>query len=98
MAMRMDTAKLEQHYLLDMLEVEDHCILEIGCGSGRMTRLYADGARHVVGIDVIVDDLKQALETRPEHLTNTVDFMAGSAMIIPFASDSFDHVVFAWSL
>jgi len=32
MAMRMDTAKLEQRYLLDMLDVQDNRILEIGCG------------------------------------------------------------------
>ncbi len=98
MAMRMDTAKLEQRYLLDMLDVQDNRILEIGCGEGRMTRLYAEDARHVVGIDVVLDELKQALETRPQHLTNTVDFMTGSAIVMPFASASFDHVVFAWSL
>lgn len=97
MAMRMDTAKLEQRYLLDMLDVEDSRILEIGCGTGRMTKLYADGARHVVGIDVGVDDLKEATATLPDHLTQTVDFMAGSAIVMPFAASSFDHVVFAWS-
>ena len=97
MAIRMDTAKLEQRYLLDMLDVEDSRILEIGCGEGRMTGLYAEGARHVVGIDLVMDELKQALDTRPKHLTDKVDFMAGSAIVMPFASASFDHVVFAWS-
>ncbi len=97
MAMRMDTAKLEQRYLLDMLDVEGNRILEIGCGTGRMTKLYADDARYVVGIDVGVDDLNEARQSLPDHLTQSVDFMAGSAIVMPFASSSFDHVVFAWS-
>lgn len=97
MAMRMDTAQQERRYLLDMLDVKDNRILEIGCGEGRMTWLYADTAHHIVAIDVILDELQQALVLRPENLTDTVDFMAGSAIVMPFASASFDHVVFAWS-
>jgi ubiquinone/menaquinone biosynthesis C-methylase UbiE len=97
MAMRKDTAQIERRYLLDMMDIEGKRILEIGCGDGRMTRLYADDAHHVVAIDVGLDELKQALETSPEQLTNTVDFMAGSAIMMPFATGSFDHVVFAWS-
>ena len=97
MAMRADTAKLERQYLHDMRDIEGRTILEIGSGEGRMTWLYADHARHVVGIDVVVNELQQGMIDRPEHLINTVDFMAGSAIIMPFASASFDHVVFAWS-
>lgn len=97
MAIRIDTAQREHHYLSDMLDVKNNRILEIGCGEGRMTWIYADKARHVVAIDVALDELQQALVSRPEHLENTVDFMAGSAIVMPFASESFDHVVFAWS-
>ena len=97
MALRSDTAKTERRYLLDMVDVADKRILEIGCGDGRMTWLYADDAAQVVAIDVELDDLQSGLTSRPEHLTDKVDFIAGSAIVLPFASASFDHVIFAWS-
>ena len=97
MAMRSDTAKVEQRYILDMLDVDDKRILEIGCGDGRMTWTYADGARQIVGMDVDLESLHNGLNSCPDRLVNIVDFMAGSAIVMPFAFSSFDHVIFAWS-
>ena len=97
MAIRNDTAKIERRYLFDMVDVTDQRILEIGCGDGRLTWQYANDTRHVVAIDVDLEELKEAHTARPDHLKNTVDFLAGSAIILPFASGSFDHVIFAWS-
>lgn len=97
MALRIDVAKTEQHYLLDMIDVTDKHILEIGCGDGRLTWRYAGSARHVVGIDVNLDELHTALSKRNEALSKTVDFMAASAIVMPFAANTFDHVIFAWS-
>ena len=97
MAIRTDTAKIERQYLRDMVDVTDKRILEIGCGSGRLTWQYADDAYHVVGIDVELEDLQAGLASRPQHLSSKVDLMAGSAIVLPFASSTFDHVIFAWS-
>ena len=46
MALRSDVAKHERQYILDMVDVADQQILEIGCGDGRMTWQYTDDARH----------------------------------------------------
>lgn len=97
MPLRIDVAKTEQRYLLDMIDVTDKHILEIGCGDGRLTWRYADTARHVVCIDVDLEELQTALSKRDETLSKTVDFMAGSAIVMPFAANTFDHVIFAWS-
>jgi len=97
MAFRTDVAKIERQYLLDMVDVADQQILEIGCGDGRMTWQYTDDARHVVGMDVELAGLQTGLGARPVHLSQIIDFMAGSAILMPFASASFDHVIFAWS-
>lgn len=97
MAMRTDVAKIEQRYLLDMLDVQDKRILEIGCGEGRLTWQYADKAKHVTAIDVEIDRLQEGLIARPTNLHDKVEFISGSAIVLPFANDSFDHVIFAWS-
>ncbi len=97
MALRNDVAKIEQHYLLDMLDVTDSDILEIGCGEGRLTWQYADLAHSVIAIDVEFDRLKEGLAVRPENLESTVAMLAGSAIVLPFANQSFDHVILAWS-
>lgn len=97
MATRTDVARIEQHYLKDMVDVTGKRILEIGCGDGRLTWQYADDACHVMGIDVDLDLLQAGLASRPAHLSRIVDFMAGSAIVMPFAPSAFDHVIFAWS-
>ena len=97
MAMRSDVARLERQYLLDMLDTSGTRILEIGCGEGRMTWQYADTAHHIVAMDVEIEDVQQGHKSCPEALRDTVDFLVGSAIILPFAPASFDHVVFAWS-
>ena len=97
MAQRSDVSGIEQHYLLDMIDVAGKRILEIGCGDGRLTWQYAEQAQHVVAIDVDELELQAARSNRPDQLQNTVDFMAGSAIVMPFAPAIFDHVIFAWS-
>ena len=52
MAIRGDTSGLEKSYLLDMLGGDVGCVLEIGCGDGRLTAKYASLAAEVVGIDL----------------------------------------------
>lgn len=97
MALRNDVAKIEQRYLFDMLDVTDSDILEIGCGEGRLTWQYAEFTQSVIAIDVEFDRLKEGLAVRPENLKSTVEMLAGSAIVLPFANQTFDHVIFAWS-
>lgn len=97
MPIRTDTTGTEKRYILDMLDVENRHILEIGCGDGRMTWQYANLAQNVTAIDVDIDELQSAISNRPADLKDTVTFSAGSAIRLPFKSGSFDHVIFAWS-
>jgi len=98
MPIRTDTTGTEKRYLLDMVDVARGRTLEIGCGDGRMTWQYADHANQVVAIDVVLGDLREALTACPPDLSDTVTFLSGSAIRLPFANASFDHVIFAWSL
>ncbi len=94
MAIRGDTAGLEKSYLLDMLAEDIACMLEIGCGDGRLTRKYLERARRVVSID-----LPRALpEAGSQAKLDAVDVVAGSALALPFQDGCFDCALFSLSL
>lgn len=93
MTIRNDSAVLERDYLLDMLAGAGGCVLEIGCGAGRLTRKYAKLAARVVGID-----LPAALpRAGAEPLGESVSLAAASGARLPFKARSFDQAIFALS-
>ncbi|WP_433624880.1 class I SAM-dependent methyltransferase [Halomicrococcus sp. NG-SE-24] len=71
-------------------------VLDVGCGTGELTRVLAeemagegDGTREVVGVDADPDLLAVAREHRGPRQS----FLAGDAHRLPFPDDSFDLVV-----
>jgi SAM-dependent methyltransferase len=78
--------------VLDHAEVgTDHRVLDVGCGTGVLARAAArrvgpDGA--VAGVDPNPGMLAVARRTEP-----SIDWRAGTAESLPFADQSFDHVV-----
>lgn len=93
MAIRSDTAGNEKSYLRDMLSAAVGCVLEIGCGDGRLTRKYADLAQRIVGIDLPETLPRTGAETLPESL----GLAAASGLHLPFPPCRFDHVIFSLS-
>ena len=72
-------------------------VLEIGCGDGRLTWLYADHVAHVVALDPNADDIALAIENCPPHLREHVEFRAGT--IQEFGPpEMFDLALLSWSL
>ena len=69
-------------------------VLEVGCGTGVLTRLLArwPGAGTVVGVDVAASLLDRA-RTLAAELDNAT-FEEADARSLPFADESFDVVVF----
>ena len=93
MAIRGDSSGLEKNYLMDLLPSDVGCILEIGCGDGRLTRKYADLARQVVGVD-LPPTLPRA---GSEPLPKSVHIAAASGVHLPFPARRFDQALFALS-
>jgi ubiquinone/menaquinone biosynthesis C-methylase UbiE len=70
-------------------------ILEIGCGSGRITRDLAPLAQKVVAIDPDERALQMA---RAAIAVGNVEFVCCGGESLPFAENSFDLIIYSLSL
>ena len=74
-------------------------ILEVGCGSGVLTRLlveYTRRANSIVAVDINQYFLREARDLAGRSgVGDLIDFRSGSAVALPFADESFDIVVSA---
>jgi len=62
-------------------------VLDIGCGSGRMHKLFAGTAVEYEGLDVSEGIIERARRRRPDLLAG---FRVGSALALPYEDGSFD--------
>jgi len=100
MAIAEDPEGIEKTALLEMVDFTDRRVLEIGCGDGRLTWLYADQAAHVTGIDPDSEEIETARANLPDRLNGRANFIPST--IEDFARSGsarrFDIAIFAWSL
>ena len=82
---------MRQEFLSSLAIREGARLLEVGCGTGVLTRALADlpGVESVVGVDLAPSLLDKARELAPN-----VHFEQADARALPFADTSFDVVVF----
>ncbi len=66
-------------------QIKDAKILDIGCGTGHYTQLFAINNNHVTGLDV--QDIREK-----KHIKR-YKFIRGSAEQLPFKNESFDVVL-----
>lgn len=85
----MDTLKRIQ----GQVDLKEKRILEVGCGAGRVTRMYAEEPSVVVGVEPDFDAACAGAKAVPGAF-----FICGSGMHLPFTSGSFDMVLFTLSL
>jgi len=73
-------------------------VVEIGCGTGRLTWRYARAARSVVAIDPDGEALEQAARDAQADLRPKLTWIEAEAEALPFSTARFDTAIFAWSL
>ena len=73
-------------------------VLEIGCGDGRMTFLYAEQAREVLGVDVEEESIRDARAALPDRLADRVEFRVADAEALDVPRQRFDIAFLSWSL
>jgi len=93
-----DPEGFERKYLHKFADFAGQRILEIGCGEGRLTWKYAAASALTVGFDSDHDALRIARADAPHDMQKNVHFAQASARDIPFANESFDIAILAWSL
>ena len=89
-----DPEENEVKQLLDIGKLANGRVVEIGCGNGRLTQRYAPFAASIAALD---PNLAKLAEAKQQELSNT-HFLQAGAEELPFASNSFDVALFAWSL
>jgi 2-polyprenyl-3-methyl-5-hydroxy-6-metoxy-1,4-benzoquinol methylase len=72
-------------------------VLEIGCGDGRLTWLYAPRAAGVLGIDPDEEQIGIARSATPPELADRVQFEVGEAEDLSRTA-VFDVAFLSWSL
>ena len=98
MTLQKDPERSESKYLHEFADFTNKRVLEVGCGEGRMTWQYAKSTHTTIGIDLDTDALRIAKIDRPSGLEHTILFACAASEYLPFAKETFDIAVLAWSL
>jgi 2-polyprenyl-3-methyl-5-hydroxy-6-metoxy-1,4-benzoquinol methylase len=72
--------------------------LELGCGDGRLTVPIAGDAASVLAFDPDREAVERARQSLPAELAERVEYRVASGNEIELEPQSFDLVVFSWSL
>jgi cyclopropane fatty-acyl-phospholipid synthase-like methyltransferase len=88
--------RLELDTVRELVDVTGKRVLEMGCGDGRFTFLYAAEAEFVLGIDPKRVAIREARRVRPASLTRRVKFRVAKTISPP--RRPFDVALFSWSL
>lgn len=100
MTIRVDPEGNGSRALSRMVELRGQHILEIGCGDGRFTWVFADEAGHVTAIDPDAGQIASAIETLPANLRDRVEFhdIGFEDFAAASAPSAFDIVILSWAL
>jgi ubiquinone/menaquinone biosynthesis C-methylase UbiE len=92
-----DPENNERRFIQRYFPQSEGRVLDIGCGDGRLTWLFAGSAEFVVGTDIDMDDLRNAKSTPPEAVSAKVCFAAAAGEAMPFVDELYNLAIFSWS-
>jgi 2-polyprenyl-3-methyl-5-hydroxy-6-metoxy-1,4-benzoquinol methylase len=100
MAIVKDPEGIEIATLIDMVDLTDLQVLEVGCGEGRLTWRYAEKTAFVTAIDPVAEDIEKARANIPLPLKDRIRFLESTIedFTPPTGEQRFDVAIFAWSL
>ncbi|WP_054653177.1 class I SAM-dependent methyltransferase [Salidesulfovibrio brasiliensis] len=88
-----DENRITRQKLMERADFSGARVLEIGCGNGRVTAMYAHAPKLAVGIEPDAACAAGACRTVPD-----ARFACASGMALPFVDKTFDVVLFTLSL
>ncbi len=95
---RRDPEDIERRFLQPYIPQFGGRVLDIGCGDGRLTWLTARSAGLAVGMDIDMEELRNANSRHPDAFSAKVGFAAAVGEAMPFVNDVFNLAIFSWSL
>lgn len=86
--------RLETHYILRQLGniLSEKKLLDLGCGTGRITQALVQRRAEVIGVDYSIQSLREAM-MKVGGDGRGLDLLAADITSLPFKSDYFDIVV-----
>lgn len=88
-----DGTEIEVQAIRELVALTGRRVLEVGCGSGRVSAGLAPSAQIFIGVDPDAAAIAQAARAVPAAI-----FQTGTGEALPFADASFDVVLFTLSL
>jgi ubiquinone/menaquinone biosynthesis C-methylase UbiE len=98
MASVKDAGSAEARALAALGDFDGKRVLEIGCGDGRLTWLYAGRAEEVLGVDTEGESIREARRALPDQLKDRVEFRVADAQALDVPRHRFDIAFLSWSL
>jgi ubiquinone/menaquinone biosynthesis C-methylase UbiE len=93
-----DASGTEAEALAKLADFTGKRVLEVGCGDGRLTWLYAGEAAYVLGIDPEAEPIGDARKAMPDELADRVEFRVAKAEELRVPPPKFDIAFLSWSL
>jgi len=93
-----DAGGSELDALNSLVDFSGKRVIEIGCGEGRMTWLYADETAEVLGVDPDEESIADARAALPSRLADRVEFRVADAQALDVPRQRFDIAFLSWSL
>jgi ubiquinone/menaquinone biosynthesis C-methylase UbiE len=93
-----DPSGTEARALEALGDFEGKRVLEVGCGDGRLTLLYAERAAEVLGIDTEEESIREARGALPDRLRDRVEFRVADVQALDVPRQKFDIAFLSWSL
>jgi ubiquinone/menaquinone biosynthesis C-methylase UbiE len=93
-----DPRAAEARALAELGDFDGKRVLEIGCGDGRMTWLYAERAAEVLGVDTDEESIREARHALRDQLKDRVEFRVADVQALNVPRQRFDIAFLSWSL
>lgn len=99
MALAIDPKGAEIRALEQVTNWRGKEVLEVGCGSGRLTlRLARLGTKTIHAFDPDARSIATAKKNLPKRFASCIDYRVGHAEHLNHPAERFDVVIFAWAL
>ena len=85
-------------WVIENLEDKDTSILEVGCGTGKLSANIAKSKRNVIAIDQNIDMINIAMSKYPTDIEGTLLYQLGSFKSLPVEDKTQDVIISTFML